>query len=135
MAMHRYYVFGTTAGFCAIAWSNGGISRFQLPTKSAEATERLMSRRLPQAAPGGQTPELSSVIEAVRRYFGGFQIEFSDLALDTADQDAFFRGIYAPLCRVGWGKTTTYGDLAKQLGPARKRRGGSAKPWPTIRYR
>ncbi|MCF6369316.1 methylated-DNA--[protein]-cysteine S-methyltransferase [Rhizobium halophilum] len=137
MTVHRYHVFETPAGFCAIAWSNGGVSRFQLPTKSAEATERLMLRRLPQASSGSPAPEVSRVIGAVCRYFGGIPIEFSDLALDIADQDAFFRGIYSALRRVGWGKTTTYGDLAKELGagPEAARRVGQAmanNPVPLI---
>jgi len=34
---HRYLIFETAGGFCGIAWNDVGITRFQLPTKSAEA--------------------------------------------------------------------------------------------------
>ncbi len=51
-AAQRYHVFETAMGFCAIAWSDAGIVRFQLPVKSAEAAERLMRRRAPAAEPG-----------------------------------------------------------------------------------
>jgi len=33
--MHHYLMFETAGGFCGIAWNNVGITRFQLPTKSA----------------------------------------------------------------------------------------------------
>src|SRR5207253_10705786 len=36
--------------------------------------------------------------------------------LDLSGQDEFFRRIYAVTRKVGWGKTTTYGALAKELG-------------------
>ena len=36
--------------------------------------------------------------------------------LDLDGQDAFFRDIYAATRRIGWGQTTTYGTLARELG-------------------
>ena len=35
---HHYLIFETAGGFCSIAWNKLGITRFQLPTKSAEMT-------------------------------------------------------------------------------------------------
>lgn len=43
--MNHYHIFETARGFCGIAWSDAGITRFQLPTRSAESTERLLLRR------------------------------------------------------------------------------------------
>jgi methylated-DNA-[protein]-cysteine S-methyltransferase len=51
-AAHHYLIFETAGGFCGIAWNKVGITRFQLPTKSAEATERMLLRRMPRAKPG-----------------------------------------------------------------------------------
>ncbi|MEO9190664.1 MAG: hypothetical protein ABI224_11810, partial [Acetobacteraceae bacterium] len=68
---HRYLIFETASGFCGIAWSDVGITRFQLPTRSAEATERLLLRRVPDAEPGAPTPEVAEAVAAVRRYFEG----------------------------------------------------------------
>lgn len=115
-AIQRYQVFETAGGFCAIAWSGTGIARFQLPAASADATERNLRRRLPNAAPGTPPPDVARVVEAARRYFAGERIDFSDVPLDLAGQDEFFQRIYAALRRVGWGRTTTYGSLAKELG-------------------
>jgi methylated-DNA-[protein]-cysteine S-methyltransferase len=112
----QYRVFETAGGFCAIAWNGTGITRFQLPTHSADATERNLRRRLPAAAPGTPPPHVARVIEAAQRYFAGAQVDFSDIPLDLDGQDEFSQRIYAALRRVGWGRTTTYGALAKELG-------------------
>ena len=113
---HRYLIFATASGFCGIAWNNLGITRFQLPTKSAEAAERFLLRRAPGAKPGEPTPEVIEAVAAVKRYFEGEAVDFSGFALDLGDQDAFFKQIYAAARRIGWGRTTTYGALAKELG-------------------
>jgi methylated-DNA-[protein]-cysteine S-methyltransferase len=57
----------------------------------------------------------------VKRYFDGEEIDFSRVPVDLADQDAFFAQIYDALRRVGWGGTTTYGALAKEVGAGRDR--------------
>ncbi|HKU17524.1 MAG TPA: methylated-DNA--[protein]-cysteine S-methyltransferase [Steroidobacteraceae bacterium] len=112
----NYFVFETAAGFCAIAWSAAGIVRFHLPASTAEATERGMRRRLSAAEPATPPPPVMAVVEAAKRYFAGEQIDFSSVTLDLAGQDEFFMKIYAATRRVGWGQTTTYGSLAKELG-------------------
>jgi methylated-DNA-[protein]-cysteine S-methyltransferase len=111
-----YHVFETVGGYCGIAWNDVGITQFQLPTRSAEATERNVLRRVPGAEPGVPNPAVDAVIAAVRRYFDGETIDFSDVVLDLDGQDEFFRQIYHALRRVGWGRTTTYGSLAKDVG-------------------
>jgi methylated-DNA-[protein]-cysteine S-methyltransferase len=112
----HYLIFETASGFCGIAWSAIGITRFQLPVPSADAAERLLLHRLPHAESGTATPEVAEAVAAVKRYFAGEEADFSALTLDLGNQDAFFRQIYAALRRVGWGQTTTYGALAKELG-------------------
>jgi methylated-DNA-[protein]-cysteine S-methyltransferase len=115
---HHYFIFETVSGFCGIAWSNVGITRFQLPTKSTEATERILLRREPGAKPGAPTPAVMEAVAAVKRYFEGERTDFSKIRLDLNDQDAFFKQIYAAARQVGWGQTTTYGTLAKEVGAA-----------------
>jgi len=113
---NHYLIFETACGFCGIAWNNAGITRFQLPTRSAKATERLMLRRLPGAEPGAPTREAAEAVAAAKRYFEGEETDFSGVRLDLGEQDPFFERIYAAARRVGWGRTTTYGTLAKELG-------------------
>ncbi len=112
----HHHVFETASGFCGVAWNDRGITRFQLPTRSAEATERLLRRRAPGVEPGPPTPEVAEAIAAAKRYFEGVETDFSGFSLDLGDQDMFCKQIYAAARRVGWGRTTTYGTLAKELG-------------------
>jgi len=114
--LHRYAIFDTQAGFCAIAWSESGIVRFQLPDKSAAAAERHILRRLPEAQPGTPPDSVAAVIAAAQRYFAGEKIDFTEVTVDLHGQDAFFKRIYDAARRVDWGNTTTYGTLAKELG-------------------
>ncbi|MHB1304731.1 MAG: methylated-DNA--[protein]-cysteine S-methyltransferase [Acidiphilium sp.] len=113
---HQYLIFETAGGFCGIAWNAVGITCFPLPTRSAEVTERTLLRRLPGAEPGRPTPEVLEAIAAVKRYFEGEKVDFSGIRLDLEGQNGFFKQIYAALRHVGWGHTTTYGTLAKELG-------------------
>jgi methylated-DNA-[protein]-cysteine S-methyltransferase len=113
---HHYRIFETASGCCGIAWNDVGITRFQLPAQSAAATERAMLRRLPTATPGAPPPAVADTIAAAQRYFAGEAIDFSAVRLDLDGQDEFFRQIYEAARRVGWGRTTTYGTLARELG-------------------
>jgi methylated-DNA-[protein]-cysteine S-methyltransferase len=115
-AAHHYLVFETAGGVCGIAWNDAGITRFQLPMKSATATERMLLRRAPGAEPGTPTPEVAEAVAAGRRYFEGKETDFSVFKLDLGEQDPFFKRVYAAARRVRWGRTTTYGALAKELG-------------------
>jgi methylated-DNA-[protein]-cysteine S-methyltransferase len=112
----HYFVFETARGFCGIAWNAVGITRFQLPVKSVEAAGRLLLRKAQRAVPGIPTPEVAEAVAAAKRYFAGEQTDFSSVTLDLGDQDAFFRQVYDAARQVGWGRTTTYGTLAKELG-------------------
>jgi methylated-DNA-[protein]-cysteine S-methyltransferase len=115
-AAHHYLIFETRGGFCGITWNNVGITRFQLPAKSAEGSQRMLLRRAPGAKPGTPAPEVAEAVAAVKRYFEGKETDFSRFKLDLGEQDPFFRRIYSAAREVGWGRTTTYGALAKELG-------------------
>jgi len=119
-APHNYHVFETAIGFCAIAWTDAGVARFQLPTKSAEAADRSMRRRAVGAEPGAPPEDVAAVVEAAKLYFAAEEIDFSQVRLDLAGEDAFVTRIYEALRRVGWGRTTTYGALAKEVGAGRE---------------
>jgi len=119
-AAQHFHVFETALGFCGIAWSDAGVARFQLPTKSVEAAERLIRSRAPSAEPGLPAEDILAIIEAAKRYLAGEEVDFSSVRIDLAGQDAFFAQIYGALRRVGWGRTTTYGALAKEVGAGRE---------------
>ena len=132
-AAHHYLVFETTGGCCGIAWNSVGITRFQLPTKSATATERILLRQIPDAKPGTPTPEVAEAVAAVRRYFAGKATDFSMFKLDLGEQDLFFERVYAAARRVGWGRPMA--RWRRNSAPDRNPRAMSARPWRRIRWR
>ena len=119
-SIHHYAVFETRNGVCAIAWSGNGISGLRLPGENAEETLHAMRRRLPAGVVAEPPAEIGQAIDRVKHYFAGDASDLSDLRLDLSAQTDGFREIYAATRRLGWGQTTTYGALAKDLhlGPA-----------------
>lgn len=115
-----YCVFETAAGTCAIAWSDFGVTRFVLPTRSAAAAEKSLKRRAPDAQPGAPTLAVAETIAKAKRYFDGEPTDLSGTPLDLRDQDPFFAQIYDALRLVPWGRTTTYGALAAAVGASRE---------------
>jgi methylated-DNA-[protein]-cysteine S-methyltransferase len=111
-----YFVFEVEGGCCSIAWNDEGIARFCLPVKSVEEATRAVLRRVPSANPATPTPEIAQVVDAVQRYFKGETVDFSRFKVVVSYQNEFYRRIYDAARRVGWGHTTTYGALAKELG-------------------
>src|SRR5262249_4412376 len=77
---------------------------------------RMLLRRVPGAKPGAPPPEVTEAVAAVRCYFEGKETDFSRFKLDLGEQDPFFERIYAAARRGGWGRTTTCGALARELG-------------------
>jgi methylated-DNA-[protein]-cysteine S-methyltransferase len=114
--VHQYCVFETASGFCGIAWNKAGITRFQLPTKSHEAAERLLLRRTPEARSAAPSGMVGEAVAAAKRYFDGEAADFSQAALDLDGQEDFFKRVYAVVRPIRWGETTTYGAIAKELG-------------------
>ena len=96
------------------------MTRFLLPTKRAEAAIRLMRRREKHAEPGAPPAEVAAVVAAATRYFAGEETEFGHVRLDLDGQDAFYLRIYEAARRVGWGRSTTYGALAQDVGAGRE---------------
>lgn len=113
---HHYATFDTAAGICAIAWNENGISCFQLGTFNPREIEIWRERRVPEAVRTTPDSEVSRVIDEATRYFAGERIDFTNTRVDLTGQSEFFNQIYTALRLVPYGKTTTYGELAKSAG-------------------
>ncbi len=68
------------------------------------------------AQPDTPPDDVAATIEKAKLYFAGETVDFADVRLDLSDQSDLFRDIYLALRQVGWGRTTTYGGLAKTVG-------------------
>jgi methylated-DNA-[protein]-cysteine S-methyltransferase len=114
--VHDYQIFETANGYAAIAWNASGISSFRLPESAPAAAERALLRRIPDAVRGVPSSDVAATIAAARRYFEGKETDFSDVHVDLGEQEPLFAQIYAVVRRLGWGETTTYGAVAKEVG-------------------
>ncbi len=115
MDAESYAVFETAHGFVAIAWNGRAISCLRLPAKTEAAAEHALRRGAPSAVRAAPSPEIAALVEAIKRYFAGAEIDFSDIAVDLGPQDQFFAQVYDRVRRIGWGQTATYGAIAKEL--------------------
>lgn len=111
--MTHYHLFETKLGQCGIAWSDDGITRFRLPDTNRETAEKHFRQK---GTPGDPPPRIATVIDQAKRYFAGEEIDFSPIGLDLAAIEPERRAIYDALRKVVFGKTVTYGELAKRAG-------------------
>lgn len=80
------------------------------------AAGRALLRRLPEASQADPPVAIAAVTVAVRRYFVGEAVDFTAVPIDLGEQPPFFASVYDAVRAIGWGKSTTYGEVAKGLG-------------------
>jgi methylated-DNA-[protein]-cysteine S-methyltransferase len=68
------------------------------------------------ARSGKPTRAIEVVIHQIQDYADGQVVDFSAVPLDLTGVPEFHRRAYVLLAQIGWGETTTYGALARQLG-------------------
>ena len=120
----RYCVFDTPIGLCGVAWSERGLTRLRLPEASRSAIEKRLAR---SGHPDAPPPRIEQVIADVQCYLTGTHVDFSSVALDFTDVVPFHRQVYEAAREVAWGRTASYGDLARQIGsPGEAREVGQA---------
>jgi methylated-DNA-[protein]-cysteine S-methyltransferase len=117
----NYHLFDTAIGICGIGWSEHAIVRFQLPDTETGDTERKLKARIPGAQDAVRSDEnlpgfVQHAVAELRRYFEGSAHDFSQIPVDVSHADDLRRRIYHELRTVGFGKTVTYGELAKRIG-------------------
>lgn len=107
-------IFDTALGAFGIGWTDTGIARLQLPGLDSQAmAERMASKG---ARPGEPDRRICEIINRIEDYAEGEEVDFSATPLDLTGLSDFNRRAYALLLAIGWGQTTTYGVLARQLG-------------------
>jgi methylated-DNA-[protein]-cysteine S-methyltransferase len=110
-----YTVFDTAAGACALAWNDRGLTHVELPGGSRATTEARIRKRSGATATE-PSPQIGSLIADVQRYFAGEAVDFSAVAVDLSPLSEFQQRLYRSLRAIGFGHTTTYGELARALG-------------------
>jgi methylated-DNA-[protein]-cysteine S-methyltransferase len=121
-AQQHYCLFDAAIGTCGVAWSERGLTHLQLPEADRAATERRLKNSAGCEAPANPPDAIAQAIAALRAYFAGDPVDFGSLPVDLADVPAFHRKVYAAARRIGFGRTASYGEIARQvdaLGAAR----------------
>jgi methylated-DNA-[protein]-cysteine S-methyltransferase len=112
----HHHVFDTSIGPWALAWNARGLTGVQLPEASRAATERRLVKRSGSAGPGTPPAWVTALIVDINRYLAGEPVDFGAVAVDLSGLDSFRQRLYAAMRTLAWGRTTTYGELARQLG-------------------
>ncbi|HEY9010519.1 MAG TPA: methylated-DNA--[protein]-cysteine S-methyltransferase [Devosia sp.] len=110
----KYCLIETAIGTFGLGWTEQGVARAALPDNRAGSVGQWMARFGTQSTvPAGEIAELVADIQAYAR---GEQVQFDEVELDLEGQPEFHRRVYDDILRLGWGETTTYGDIARRLG-------------------
>ena len=112
----RHHLFDTAIGVCGVAWNARGLCGVQLPEKDRATTERRLASKSGSVAPAEPPPHVAALIADIRRYLDGGKVDFSGVAVDLDGIDGLRRQIYEALRGISFGRTVTYGELAKALG-------------------
>ncbi len=109
----QYRVLQTRFGQVGFVAGARGLKRVYLPEKSAAALRRAIQRDYPDAEE--RQALLPGFARQLQQYFAGEVVAF-DVPLDCADANAFETTVWRACCKVAYGRTATYQDLAARVG-------------------
>jgi methylated-DNA-[protein]-cysteine S-methyltransferase len=116
MEQAHHHLFETAIGRCGVAWNERGLCAVQLPEKDAAATGQRLAKKAGGSSAAEPPPHVQAVIGDIQNYLGGAKVDFSTVAVDLSGIDDFRRRIYQALRGIGFGRTTTYSELARSIG-------------------
>ena len=112
----QHHVFDTAIGPCGVAWNARGLVGVRFAETSADATEKRLAAKF-QSIPAAEPPPwVVALIADITRYLDGERVDFATVPVDLSSLDDFRRKLYETMRALAWGKTTTYGALARDVG-------------------
>jgi methylated-DNA-[protein]-cysteine S-methyltransferase len=133
-----HLVFPTAFGFCGIAWSEAGITGFQLPEETEALTEERIAARAETGRAQVPAPEwVQGIVALAQTHLQGSPQDFRGARIDWSRASDFQRAVYRHTQTIGPGLKTSYGEIARALalGPEGARAVGGAlgaNPWPLL---
>lgn len=113
----HHHLFETAIGLCGVAWNERGLCAVTLPEKDAATTEQRLMKKGGSSGPAEPPPAMQAVIADIQTYLSGQKkVDFSAVTVDLTGIDDLRRRIYQALRGVEFGRTVTYGDLARSIG-------------------
>jgi methylated-DNA-[protein]-cysteine S-methyltransferase len=116
MITRSFAMFETALGPCAIAWSDAGVTGFQLPERDADATRRRMASRFPEAVEAVPPPHIQRGLDAVVALMRGECVDLAFIRLDMDGVPEFHQRVYDVARTIPAGATLTYGEVARRVG-------------------
>ena len=113
--MLEYCLIATTFGPVGLAWSDRGLCRLQLPEVTGPSVVPRLLRGI-EAREGDPPDWLAPAMVRLQAYFTGVKTDLSATPLDFDGVPDFHRALYLEMLALGWGETTTYGQLAARAG-------------------
>lgn len=107
-------IFDTALGTFGLGWTDAGLARVQLPGEEGAVLVERLNRN--GARPGEPLPWVRRLMDRIEDYADGLAVDFSDIALDLSGLPDFHCRAYRLLLGYGWGRVTTYGEMARALG-------------------
>ena len=116
MAETRFTLFGTAIGQCALTWRGGRLTGVFLPALNDAAERRAIEKRAKGSTASAPAPFVVRAIDRINRLCSGEAVTFEDTPLERSSIEPLCNRIYDILLCVPFGKTTTYGAIAEELG-------------------
>ena len=106
---NKYELVETAAGWVGIEISEDGVRRITLPTKNRNSALTELGVEEQDLSPG------SGLGDRLRHYFVGQPVVFKD-GIDLTGTTDFQKQVYEAACRIPYGETKSYGQLAEEIG-------------------
>lgn len=110
-------LFESRFGLVGIASSAEGIVRLSFPIRSEGAFRRRLREEYPGSTLSDGRRENAKAARQISRYLDG-RIRQFDLPLDLRGSE-FRRRVLAAVAEIPYGKTASYGDIARRVGSPR----------------
>ena len=123
-----YAIIPTALGVFAAAWTDAGLVRAWLHSRTTERARHEILRAFPAAREGTPPPAISGALADVAALLAGAPRAIAAVPLDTRTVPDFDRRVYEVARTIPPGETVTYGAIAAALGeePMRARDVGAA---------
>lgn len=112
-----YHLATTERGVVAAEW---GVSREAFETRLAQRLAQRLAWTLEGSDKAGAT--LQSVVDDIERIIAGDPVSSGGIPLDLADRPIFDQRVLLAVRDVPWGRTASYGEIARRVGAPRAAR-------------
>ncbi|PPD58102.1 methylated-DNA--[protein]-cysteine S-methyltransferase [Dehalogenimonas etheniformans] len=99
----------TAQGWVGIEASENGVRRLTLPARNRKSVLTDLGIEEQDLSPG------SGLGDRLRHYFVGQPVVFND-GIDLTGTTEFQKQVYEAACRIPYGETKSYGQLAEEIG-------------------